>query len=75
MAKQALKKKVKKLVDQQKFASAKKLYQQLCQSDRNDIDSWFELGTLHGIQNEGELAIECFRQAFILLMTFNSSVR
>jgi tetratricopeptide (TPR) repeat protein len=62
MALQAVKKKARKLFDQHKLEEAKTLYQQVCEADRQDMESWLELGTLHGMLNEIEPAINCFRR-------------
>lgn len=70
MSNHPLKKKARKLFDQEKLSEAKKLYQRLCQKDRQDTESWFDLGTLHGMQGENEAALECFKHVLALQPNF-----
>ena len=70
MSNRILKKKARKLFDQEKLSEAKKLYQRLCQEDRQDIESWFDLGTLHGMQGENEAALQCFKHVLALQPNF-----
>jgi len=65
-----LKKKAQKLFDQNKLGAAKKLYQELVYADKQDTDSWLDLGTLHGMLNEPKQAADCFKQVLTLRPEF-----
>jgi hypothetical protein len=54
------KKKAEELYKQRALIDAKLLYQQVCQADKRDLDSWVALGSIHGELGELQESVLCF---------------
>ncbi len=56
-----LKKNAAALLNQQRLHEAKPLFQQLCRANKHDLESWMELGFIHGQLGEFDETVRCFR--------------
>lgn len=56
----------KKLLEAQRFAEARSVYEQICTRRKNDADNWFTLGVINGVLRRHEEAAACCSRAVAL---------
>jgi protein O-GlcNAc transferase len=53
----------KKLIEAKRLEEARLVYQQICARRKNDVDSWFTLGTINGMLKRHDEAVTCCSRA------------
>ena len=66
LAVRAKKQKAQLLIRQRQMDAAKKLYTEICHSNRRDAEAWFMLGAINGELGLADETIECCRKAIKL---------